>query len=66
VQEKFQEYAYLLQETVTELDPLDVEGTRAKVAAYKKAEEEIKVLSASVLKFPLFELNCSLIIESLS
>jgi dynein heavy chain len=65
-QAQFQNYAYLLTEQIEELDPLDVEGTKEKVAAYMKAGREVEILTASVLRFPLFQLQCAGIIEALS
>lgn len=66
VQAKFEEYTYLYAEDVETVDPLNVEETRAKVAAYQKAGMEIERLTATVLHFPFFELQCAGIIESLS
>jgi hypothetical protein len=66
IRAKFQEYAYLLTEQVDGLDPLDVQATKEKVDAYMQAGREVQILTASMLRFPLFQLECSGIIESLS
>jgi len=66
IRAKFQEYAYLLTEQVDGLDPLDVQATKEKVDAYMQAGREVQILTASMLRFPFFQLECSGIIESLS
>jgi len=66
VQDMYEAYAYLLLEDVEDLDPLDVEGVRERTAAFMKAGTEIEKLTATVLKFPFFELHCQEIIETLS
>ncbi|CAJ1371943.1 unnamed protein product [Effrenium voratum] len=67
VQAKYQEYAYLFHEEVSaDIDPLDVEAVRVRTEAYLQAGTEIEKLTTEVVKFPLFELHCQEIIQSMS
>ncbi|CAJ1364386.1 unnamed protein product [Effrenium voratum] len=70
VQAKYQEYAYLFHEEAmdvsADIDPLDVEAVRVRTEAYLQAGTEIEKLTTEVVKFPLFELHCQEIIQSMS
>ncbi|CAL1158737.1 unnamed protein product [Cladocopium goreaui] len=67
VQAKYQKYAYLFHEEVgADLDPLDVESVRVRTEAYLQAGTEIEKLTTEIVKFPLFELHCTDIIQHMS
>jgi dynein heavy chain len=66
IQRQYQKYAYLLTDEIEDLDPTDVEGTRERVAEYMKAAREVEQLTVAVHEFPLFHLECSGIMETLS
>jgi len=63
---RFEKYGYLLTEEIEGFDPLDVEQAQLKIAAYSRAGLEVEHLSASILDFPLFRLDCSQVIAALS
>jgi dynein heavy chain len=63
---RFQQYDYLLSEAAEGLDPMNVETTHEKVARYLQVGREVELLSATILDFPLFQLQCHQIIEVLS
>jgi hypothetical protein len=72
--EQYREYEYLLQKGPANVDPCDidrVEGNLAgtvldKVEQYVYAKEGIENTSATMMKFPMFEVHCNEIIERLS
>jgi dynein heavy chain len=66
VQAMYQEYAYLLTEEVRDIDPLDIDDVQERTQAYVDAGTAIEKLTATVMKFPLFELHCKDIIAVLS
>ncbi|CEM09924.1 unnamed protein product [Vitrella brassicaformis CCMP3155] len=64
--EEYKRYEYLLGERPDpELDTNDVEVMQERVAALVKAAEEVEFLSASVMRYPLFEVHTDGIVHSL-
>lgn len=66
IQAEYQKFAHLLLEEIQDLDPLDIDAMRDRIGAYMKAGTEIETLTATVMKFPFFELHCVDIIATLS
>eukprot|EP00929_Paragymnodinium_shiwhaense_P038466 TRINITY_DN20312_c0_g5_i1.p1 TRINITY_DN20312_c0_g5~~TRINITY_DN20312_c0_g5_i1.p1 ORF type:complete len:4379 (-),score=957.45 TRINITY_DN20312_c0_g5_i1:503-13639(-) len=66
IQELYQQYAYLLAEEADDLDPLHIDRMRTLIDEYLTAGEEIEKLTASVQKFPLFEVECHEIVDILA
>jgi len=66
IQAQYQKYSYLLLDEVENLDPLEIDDVRVKAESYKEAGNEIEKLTATIMKFPLFELHCTDIIAELS